>query len=109
MKPCKKIKYPTESLAMESLGKIQSADNTKKKPVRAYRCFCGAWHLTSRREIKDIESENERLKQKIADLTKRLHKQNGEYVKMLGKHYEDQQVMNSKICPICSSFIGEDK
>lgn len=42
---CGKRTYKTESEAMESIAK--GSRNKKYKPVRAYRCENGNWHLTS--------------------------------------------------------------
>lgn len=49
-----KTAWPTQALAEEALEAIRAeharAPIGEKIPVRAYRCECGAWHLTSARE-----------------------------------------------------------
>lgn len=67
-KTCKKVGYDTEQNAIETLYKLGRKLNPKKKPIRIYQCYCGKWHLTSRMDVKDISSENEILKKRIAEL-----------------------------------------
>jgi hypothetical protein len=38
--PCAKVSYPSEDAAEEA---------ARRYGQRPYECFCGAWHLTSRR------------------------------------------------------------
>lgn len=46
--PTKK-RYRDEIAAKTHLSRIQRHDERgAKTPIRAYRCACGAWHLTSR-------------------------------------------------------------
>lgn len=48
-----KAAFRTQGAAMRALAKIQLTNAQavvvgSKEPRRAYRCDCGAWHLTSR-------------------------------------------------------------
>lgn len=49
-----KTRYPDRIAADLALARIVAeADPLRpKKPVRSYRCPCGAWHLTSRGKSK---------------------------------------------------------
>lgn len=65
---CKKIKYKAENDALLALNKIKKDTKRKIVPIRAYHCHCGAWHLTSRLDVKDIQEENQKLRQEISQL-----------------------------------------
>ena len=65
---CKKIKYKAENDAILALNKIKKDTKRKIVPIRAYHCHCGAWHLTSRLDVKDIQEENQKLRQEISEL-----------------------------------------
>lgn len=83
---CKKTRFASEEAAKFYLDKIKLNSNRDKIPIRAYKCACGAWHLTKRVRIEDVEEENlqlreltvelveknENLKAEIKNLTKRL-------------------------------------
>ena len=45
---CDKISYLTEKEAMKEIVRIMRKAQENKKPVRVYKCFCGAYHLTSK-------------------------------------------------------------
>lgn len=51
--PCQtatKAAYPSREIAEDALTRIRTGvtrDERDKLPERAYRCECGAWHLTS--------------------------------------------------------------
>lgn len=51
---CKKISYQSEKEAMNEIMRIMKKSQDNKKPNRVYKCFCGAFHLTSK-EFLDIE------------------------------------------------------
>ena len=52
LKCAKKVRFLTEKDAQYSLDKITRVSDRKKKPVRAYYCDCGGWHLTSKPDNK---------------------------------------------------------
>jgi hypothetical protein len=72
MKKCNKIHYKTEEDAKKHLSKIRLGSTREILPVRAYLCYCGYWHLTKRLDIKEIEKENENLKDLIKKLRFRI-------------------------------------
>lgn len=72
MKLCNKIRYATEKDALFALEKIKEQSIKQKKPIRAYKCYCGAWHLTSRKDLKDIAAENAELKNTINNLNQKI-------------------------------------
>ncbi len=45
---CDKISYSTEKEAMKEIVRIMRKTQENKKPVRVYKCFCNAYHLTSK-------------------------------------------------------------
>ena len=46
---CDKISYQNEKEAMKEIIRIAKRNQENKKPVRIYKCFCGAFHLTSKK------------------------------------------------------------
>lgn len=52
---CRKRAYKTKEQAVTTLHNIINKPDGKRKPVRAYLCGCGRWHLTSK-EIETDES-----------------------------------------------------
>jgi pyruvate/2-oxoacid:ferredoxin oxidoreductase beta subunit len=72
MKRCNKIRYATEKDALFALEKIKEQSVKQKKPIRVYKCYCGAWHLTSRKDLKDIAAENAELKNTINNLNQKI-------------------------------------
>jgi hypothetical protein len=72
MKLCNKIRYATEKDALFALEKIKEQSIKQKKPIRTYKCYCGAWHLTSRKDLKDIAAENAELKNTINNLNQKI-------------------------------------
>jgi hypothetical protein len=75
---CKKVKYSTEQFAVNDIERIRKKSNREIIPTRAYFCFCGSWHLTSKIDKKDIVIsklmvEISELKLKIDELSK-IHK-----------------------------------
>jgi CRISPR/Cas system-associated endoribonuclease Cas2 len=45
---CKKNSYLTEKEAMIEIVRISRRTQDNKKPVRVYKCKCGAFHITSK-------------------------------------------------------------
>jgi hypothetical protein len=48
---CNKTKYPNEQAANNVISKAWSGQATwrgKTLPIRAYKCHCKSWHLTSK-------------------------------------------------------------
>ena len=43
-----KRKYVGQSEANRALGVAWRTQGASQRPVRAYKCECGAWHLTKR-------------------------------------------------------------
>lgn len=72
-KICKKVKFACENAALFAMKKIKETSKKKVLPVRPYSCYCGAWHLTSRLDIKDIQAENKLLKDKIKELEEKIY------------------------------------
>lgn len=48
-KYCKKVSYATKEFAMIDIERIRKKPRRKRTPLRAYKCGCGAWHLTSQK------------------------------------------------------------
>lgn len=76
---CKKVKFATKKDAEFSISKIKNTSTRDVIPVRAYECKCGAWHLTSKRDmhndanrIQELEGEKELLNAKIKKLQEAL-------------------------------------
>jgi hypothetical protein len=76
---CKKVKFATQKDAEFSISKIKNTSTRNVIPVRAYQCKCGAWHLTSKRDmhndasrIQELEEEKEVLMAKIKELEQAL-------------------------------------
>jgi len=46
--PCDKISYIDEKAAKNQLKLVRKDERDHKKPIRAYLCDCGYWHLTSK-------------------------------------------------------------
>jgi hypothetical protein len=71
---CKKVQYATEEYALFDVRRIKQISSRSKMPIRAYLCFCGAWHLTSRADKKDeiiseLKINNNQLEKQITQLT----------------------------------------
>lgn len=71
---CKKVQYASEEYALFDVCRIKKISNRSKMPVRAYLCFCGSWHLTSRADKKDeiiseLKIKNKELEIQIKELT----------------------------------------
>ena len=45
---CEKISYLTEKEALTEIVRIMHKKQENEKPIRIYKCFCGAYHLTSK-------------------------------------------------------------
>jgi hypothetical protein len=61
---------------------LKKISDRSKMPVRAYFCFCGSWHLTSRADKKDeiiseLKIKNNELEKQMKELTN-LGKSNAE-------------------------------
>ena len=70
---CKKVQYASEEYALFDVNRIKQISNRSKMPVRAYLCFCGSWHLTSRADKKDeiiseLKIKNNELEKQIKEL-----------------------------------------
>jgi hypothetical protein len=79
---CKKVQYASEEYALFDVRRIRKISERSKMPVRAYLCFCGSWHLTSRADKKDeviseLKIKNNELENQIKELTN-LGKSNAE-------------------------------
>jgi len=67
---CKKVQYASEEYALFDVRRIKKISERSKMPVRAYLCFCGSWHLTSRADKKDeiiseLQIKNKQLEKQI--------------------------------------------
>ena len=70
---CKKVQYSSEEYALFDVRRIKKISERSKMPVRAYLCFCGSWHLTSRADKKDeiiseLKIKNNELEKQIKEL-----------------------------------------
>jgi hypothetical protein len=70
---CKKVQYASEEYALFDVRRIKKISDRSKMPVRAYLCFCGSWHLTSRADKKDeiiseLKIKNNELEKQIKEL-----------------------------------------
>jgi hypothetical protein len=97
---CKKAKFPNQEEAEVSLKNIKDTSNRNVIPVRAYLCKCGAWHLTSKRNmhddanrIQELENEKQGLNDTIIGLNEQL-KENARAIKMLKK---DNEILTNRI------------
>lgn len=71
---CKKVQYASEEYALYDVRRIKKISERSKMPVRAYICFCGSWHLTSRADKKDeiiseLKIKNNELEKQIKELS----------------------------------------
>ena len=71
---CKKVQYASEEYALFDVRRIKKISERSKMPVRAYLCFCGSWHLTSRADKKDeiiseLKIKNNELEKQIKELS----------------------------------------
>lgn len=71
---CKKVQYASEEYALYDVRRIKKISERSKMPVRAYLCFCGSWHLTSRADKKDeiiseLKIKNNELEKQIKELS----------------------------------------
>ena len=71
---CKKVQYASEEYALFDVRRIKKISDRSKMPVRAYLCFCGSWHLTSRADKKDeiiseLKIKNNELEKQIKELS----------------------------------------
>ena len=44
----KKVRFGSEKAAQYTIDKIKNKSKRSRIPTRAYKCNCGAWHLTSK-------------------------------------------------------------
>jgi len=68
MKPCKKVSYQTEYLAINAILKIRLYSSRQIKPIRAYLCECGSWHLTSKRLTEETQDTIKNLNKQLSEL-----------------------------------------
>jgi chromosome segregation ATPase len=71
---CTKAKYCSEEFANNDIERINRRSTKQIKPVRAYLCECGYWHITSNtdarhikiqeleQQLKQVQEENQTLK-----------------------------------------------
>jgi hypothetical protein len=71
---CRKVRFTSEALAKTQLSAIREKSTRKKVPIRVYLCKCGFWHLTSRPDSFELESEVSTLKLENASLSESLKK-----------------------------------
>lgn len=45
---CPKVRYSSEQHAMFDVNRIQKRSTRSRVPIRAYKCKCGSWHITSK-------------------------------------------------------------
>lgn len=96
---CPKVKYASEQAAMEDIKRIQKKSVRGRVPVRAYRCECGAWHITSKQDqlyekIMELLKENKQLRLDIADLTEKKKREIAELTeknKQLLQHNDKEE------------------
>jgi len=99
---CNKVKFGSEKDALFSLKKIKETSDREVIPIRAYHCKCGAWHLTSKRDVfkddkrvEQLEAEIETLNIKIAELEKTIKDNNAKSVQTIVKKGNEKS--NEKI------------
>ena len=99
---CNKVKFGSEKDALFSLKKIKETSDREIIPIRAYHCKCGAWHLTSKRDVfkddkrvEQLEAEIETLNIKIAELEKTIKDNNAKSVQTIAK--KGNEKINEKI------------
>jgi|688.fasta_scaffold28482_8 hypothetical protein len=99
---CNKVKFGSEKDALFSLKKIKETSDREIIPIRAYHCKCGAWHLTSKRDVfkddkrvEQLEAEIETLNIKIAELEKTIKDNNTKSVQTIVK--KGNEKINEKI------------
>lgn len=63
---CKKAAYTEEAFALADIKRISAKSIRSKKPIRAYLCTCGFWHLTSQEN--KLAAEMLVLKNRIKEL-----------------------------------------
>lgn len=67
---CTKVKYANEVFAKQDIERIRKTSTRKTIPIRAYLCYCGSWHLTSKdlptvTRLKSVLDENNQLRAEI--------------------------------------------
>lgn len=99
---CNKVKFGSEKDALFSLKKIKEVSDREVIPIRVYHCKCGAWHLTSKRDvfkndgrIDELEAEIKTLNLKIAELEKTIKDNNAKSVQTIVK--KGNEKINEKI------------
>jgi len=80
MNPCKKAPYANEQVAITAILKIRLFSTRQIKPVRAYLCKCGSWHLTSFKLTDDAKNTIDNLNQQITKLKKQQEELNQKYL-----------------------------
>ncbi len=68
----KKVKFGSEKAALFAITKIKKESTRKTIPIRAYLCKCGAWHLTSRPDVFELQKQNDAMKLEIMQLKKQI-------------------------------------
>lgn len=108
---CNKVKFGSEKDALFSLKKIKETSDRKIIPIRAYHCKCGAWHLTSKRDVfkedervEQLETEIKNLNLKIAELQKIITDNNAkkgneknEKLSVIKAQFKVQKEMNKRL------------
>lgn len=69
-KECTKTRYKSERFALIDVQRIQKKKDGKRKPQRAYFCYCGYWHLTSMQNAEVVLKDRviAALKKEVYDL-----------------------------------------
>ncbi|MBE99332.1 hypothetical protein [Flavobacterium coralii] len=75
-----KTSYATYYDAAEALRRIRQKSNAPKKPVRAYKCECGKYHLTSM-PIADANTIKKKVDERVKKREERFINRETEYWK----------------------------
>lgn len=75
MDNCNKTKFASEKDAVFYITKLRKTSKRDTIPIRSYKCWCGAWHLSSKKshtemlaDIERLEKENVMLKSELDQL-----------------------------------------
>lgn len=93
-KACTKVKFATESYAIEHIKKLKATSRRMVVPQRAYLCeHCNCWHLTSQQPTTHdlYEKRVEKLKVLIDKKDSELKKLR---IKIYDLTYENRQLLN---------------
>jgi len=66
---CKKKLYRDKMEAIHTMRYIQTLDDGRKKPIRAYQCpYCTKWHLTSQPSLHNTMISDKSVKTSFEEL-----------------------------------------